>query len=154
MNAFFHRMRSLVAGSSLHLVLLTVLVIAGAWKLTLGDRIIARGDLLLYFYPLRDYASQAIRAGRLPLWNPYTFMGSPFLANSQAGFFYPLNIAMAWLPVERAVAWSIALHLLIAALGAFALARNGFAMSRLASFATAIAFGLAIAAFWVDGTCL
>ncbi len=142
MNAFFHKMRSLVAGLSLHLVLLTLFVIAGAWKLTLGDRIIARGDLLLYFYPLRDYASQAIRAGRLPLWNPYTFMGSPFLANSQAGFFYPLNIAMAWLPVERAAAWSIALHLLIAALGAFALARNGFAMSRLASFATAIAFGL------------
>ena len=40
------------------------LTIAATWKLTLGQRIIARGDLLLYFYPLRDYASQAIREGR------------------------------------------------------------------------------------------
>jgi FtsH-binding integral membrane protein len=130
------------AGSGLALVTLSLLVLAGAWKLTLGDRIIARGDLLLYFYPLRDFAAQALREGRLPLWNPYTFMGSPFLANSQAGFFYPLNMVMAWLPVERAVSWSIALHLLIAALGAYALARKGFTLSRLASFATAIAFGL------------
>jgi hypothetical protein len=141
-NALLRRVRNLVTSSPFYLFILSLFVLAGAWKLTLGDRIIARGDLLLYFYPLRDFASQAIREGRLPLWNPYTFMGSPFLANSQVGFFYPLNIVMAWLPVERAVSWSIALHLLIAALGAFLLARKGFALSRLASFAAAIAFGL------------
>ena len=150
MNAFLKKVQGIFTPSSLHpfapsllpIFILALLVLAGAWKLTLGDRIIARGDLLLYFYPLRDFASQAIREGRLPLWNPYTFMGSPFLANSQAGFFYPLNVVMAWLPVERAVSWSIALHLLIAALGAYALARKAFALSRLASFTTAIAFGL------------
>ncbi|MCS6848720.1 MAG: hypothetical protein RMN52_13530 [Anaerolineae bacterium] len=123
-------------------LLVILIVLAATWKLTLGDRIIARGDLLLYFYPLRDYASQAIREGRLPLWNPYTFMGAPFLANSQVGFFYPFNFLTAWLPVERAVSWSIALHLAIAALGAYALARHGFALSRLAAFAGAVAFGL------------
>jgi len=122
--------------------LLALLTLAATWKLTLGDRIIARGDLLLYFYPLRDYASQAIREGRLPLWNPYTFMGAPFLANSQVGFFYPFNVLTAWLPVERAVSWNIALHLAIAVLGAYALARRGFALSRLAAFASAVAFGL------------
>lgn len=123
-------------------VLLVLLAVAATWKLTLGDRIIARGDLLLYFYPLRDYASQAIREGWLPLWNPYTFMGAPFLANSQVGFFYPFNVITAWLPVERAVSWSIALHLVIAALGAYALGRKGFMLSRTAAFATATAFGL------------
>ncbi|GIV84261.1 MAG: hypothetical protein KatS3mg052_1268 [Candidatus Roseilinea sp.] len=122
--------------------LLVLLVLGATWKLTLGDRIIARGDLLLYFYPLRDYASQAIREGRLPLWNPYTFMGAPFLANSQVGFFYPFNVLTAWLPVERAVSWNIVLHLAIAALGAYALARRGFALSRLAAFAGAVTFGL------------
>ncbi|PJF46750.1 MAG: hypothetical protein CUN48_12165 [Candidatus Thermofonsia Clade 3 bacterium] len=121
---------------------LVLLVLGATWKLTLGDRIIARGDLLLYFYPLRDYASQAIREGRLPLWNPYTFMGAPFLANSQVGFFYPFNVLTAWLPVERAVSWNIALHLAIAALGAYALARRGFALGRLAAFAGAVTFGL------------
>ena len=121
---------------------LVLLVAAATWKLTLGDRIIARGDLLLYFYPLRDYASQAVRELRLPLWNPYTFMGAPFLANSQVGFFYPFNILTAWLPVERAVSWQIALHLVIAALGAYALAVRGFKVGRLAGLATAIAFSL------------
>ncbi len=121
---------------------LVLLIAAATWKLTLGQRIIARGDLLLYFYPLRDYASQAIRELRLPLWNPYTFMGSPFLANSQAGFFYPFNILTAWAPVAQAVSWQIALHLLIATLGAYALARSGLKVGRLAAFATAIAFGL------------
>jgi hypothetical protein len=123
-------------------VLLVALVVAATWKLTFGQRIIARGDLLLYFYPLRDYASQAIRELRLPLWNPYTFMGSPFLANSQVGFFYPFNILTAWLPVAQAVSWQIALHLLIAALGTYALARQGLKVGRLAGACAAVAFGL------------
>jgi hypothetical protein len=128
--------------SAVAAALVTALVIVAAWKLTFGDRIIARGDLLLYFYPLRDYASQAIREFRLPLWNPYTFMGAPFLANSQVGFFYPFNMLAAWLPVERAVSWNIALHLVIAALGAYALAVEGLKIGRLAGLACAASFGL------------
>ena len=121
---------------------LAMMVLAATWKLTLGGRIIARGDLLLYFYPLRDYASQAIREGRLPLWNPYTFMGAPFLANSQVGVFYPYNVLMAWLPTEVAVSWSIALHLALAAVGAYVLARRALGLGRWASFAAGLAFGL------------
>ena len=123
-------------------LLVVVLVLLATWKLTLGNRIIARGDLLLYFYPLRDYASAAIRALRLPLWEPYTFMGAPFLANSQVGFFYPFNIITAWTPVAHAVAWNIVLHLAIAAAGMFVLARRDLRLSVLASFAAAISFGL------------
>ena len=118
------------------------LVLAATWKLTVGNRVIARGDLLLYFYPLRDYASAALRTGTLPLWNPYTFMGAPFLANSQAGFFYPLNLLTAWFPVGHAVSWSIALHLCIAAVGMFVLARTQLRLGTLASLACAISFGL------------
>ena len=103
---------------------------------------IARGDLLLYFYPLREYASQAIREGRLPLWNPYTFMGAPFLANSQVGFFYPSNVLLAWLPVEKQVSASIVLHLVIATLGMYALMVAGLKVGRLAGFTAAISFGL------------
>ncbi|MCW1970433.1 MAG: hypothetical protein KIH69_020175, partial [Anaerolineae bacterium] len=123
-------------------LLLALLTLLATWKLTLGERIIARGDLLLYFYPLRDFASAALRAGQLPLWNPYTFMGSPFLANSQVGFFYPFNLLTAWLPAERAIALQIPLHLIIAGLGMYLLARRGMALSRLAAFASALAFGL------------
>lgn len=134
--------RTLTLADALLPVALAVLILAATWKLTLGGRIIARGDLLLYFYPLRDFASQAVREGRLPLWNPYTFMGAPFLANSQVGFFYPFNLVTAWLPVEVAVSWNIALHLTIAALGTYALARLGMGLARSASFAAGLAFGL------------
>jgi hypothetical protein len=126
----------------LPIAVLGLLVFVATWKLAIGNRIIARGDLLLYFYPLRDFASQAVREFRLPLWNPYTFMGSPFLANSQAGFFYPFNILTAWLPVERAVSWQIVLHLAIAAMGMYMLASKGLMIGRLASLISGVAFGL------------
>ncbi|MEO6060760.1 MAG: hypothetical protein ABIQ99_02345 [Thermoflexales bacterium] len=121
---------------------LIALAAAATWPITFCGLAIARGDLLLYFYPLRDFASQAVREGRLPLWNPYTFMGAPFLANSQVGFFYPINLLLAWLPADRAVSWQIGLHLAIAALGAYGLARRGFGLRRLGAFAAALVFGL------------
>ncbi|MCS7060993.1 MAG: YfhO family protein [Anaerolineae bacterium] len=123
-------------------LLIICAVALATWKLTVGDRVIARGDLLLYFYPLRDYASAAVREGRLPLWNPHTFMGAPFLANSQVGFFYPFNLLTAWLPTEQAVSWNIVLHLAIAGLGMYVLARRGALLGRLAACAAGLLFGL------------
>lgn len=69
-------------------------------------------------------------------------MGAPFLANSQAGFFYPFNIALAWLPTARAVSFNIVLHLVIAGSGMALLARRGMGLGRAASFASAISFAL------------
>lgn len=120
---------------------LIILILVATWKLTLGGGVIARGDLLLYFYPLRDYAAEAIRAGRLPLWNPFTFMGAPFLANSQVGF-YPINIALSWLPTAQAVSLNIVLHLLMAGLGMALLARRGMGLGRAAALAAALSFAL------------
>ena len=140
-HATFGR-RPLILITVLSVAVIVLLIIAATWKLTLGNRIIARGDLLLYFYPLRDYASEAIRTGYLPLWNPYTFMGAPFLANSQVGFFYPFNILMSWMPVWRAVSLSIVLHLCIAGLGAFVLARTQLKLNVPAAIASAITFSL------------
>jgi hypothetical protein len=119
---------------------LIVLIACATWELVSG-RIVARGDLLLYFYPLRDFAAEAVRTGRIPLWNPYTFLGAPFLANSQVGFFYPFNLLTAWLPVERAVSLQIVLHLMLAAAGGYALGRR-LALARDAAFALGVMFGL------------
>ena len=51
-------------------------------------------DAYVYFYPLRAYAAAAIQAGRLPLWNPSSFLGVPFLANPQTALFYPRHLAV------------------------------------------------------------
>src|SRR5688572_5771670 len=86
------------------------------WKLAFTHLILARGDAFLYFYPYWDYRAQALLSGQLPLWNPYLFMGAPFLANSQAGVLYPLNWPLVFFPASIAVKISILTHLLIAAL--------------------------------------
>jgi len=48
-------------------------------------------DCLLSYYPRRAILHDAWNKRVLPLWNPYTFAGSPFLADVQAGVFYPPN---------------------------------------------------------------
>ena len=53
------------------------------FPLLFTDRVLASGDILLYVYPYRDYAAAALRQGQVPLWNPYIFLGAPFLANPQ-----------------------------------------------------------------------
>ena len=39
-------------------------------------------SLVVFFYALRQYAVDALREGRFPLWNPDIFLGSPFFANA------------------------------------------------------------------------
>jgi len=56
-------------------------------------------------YPWRSHAIQAIKTLHLPLWNPYSFSGTPLLANMQSGVFYPLNIFLLILPMH--VGWGI-----------------------------------------------
>lgn len=124
------------------LLSLAGIVVIVFWRLALTNLIIGSGDLFFYFYPYRDYASEAVRSGRVPLWNPYSFMGVPFLANSQAGFLYPLNLALAWLPVERMVNASIVLHSALAAMGAFLWGRRGLGLGRPAAWLTGLCFGL------------
>jgi hypothetical protein len=121
---------------------LLALVLAFFWKLALTNLIVARGDIFYYFYPYRDFAAQAVREGRVALWNPFLFMGAPFMANSQAGFFYPLNLLLSWLETTRAISWTIVLHILIAASGAYIFARSMLRLSIVAALLAAISFGL------------
>lgn len=42
-----------------------------------------------FFYPLKLYTADRLRAGQIPLWNPFSGTGEPWLANLQSGVFYP-----------------------------------------------------------------
>jgi hypothetical protein len=48
-------------------------------------------DGVLQNMPLRVAAFEMVRAGHLPLWNPYIFCGMPLHAAAQAGVLFPLN---------------------------------------------------------------
>lgn len=105
-------------------LLLLSLVLLFFWQMVFTNLILARGDTFLYFYPYWHVAQQALLNGRLPLWNPDIFMGVPLLANSQMGFFYPLNwLVWGVFDVPTAVKASIVLHIFIASLGTYQLGR-------------------------------
>lgn len=56
-------------------------------------------------YVWRWLSIEQLRQGALPLWNPYSFSGTPLLANFQSAALYPLNILFLAAPFP--VAWGI-----------------------------------------------
>ncbi len=119
---------------------LGLLTLVFFYKIVLTNLILTGVDVFTYFYPYRDYAAEAVRQVRLPLWNPYLFLGVPFLANSQAATFYPLHWPLAWLPVSKQVAFSIALHVFLGGVFAYFYARRSVGVSRFSAFLGAVVF--------------
>ena len=72
-------------------------------------------DTMTYMYPYRFFAAEALRDGRVPLWNPHIYFGAPFLANLQSAVFYPLHVLFLLLPAPLAMNWSVILHLFLCA---------------------------------------
>lgn len=94
-------------------------------------------DPLFQFYPARKFLADSIHAGRVALWNPLSFSGTPFAADGQSAVFYPINWLFAVLPLAMAFGWVAALHTFLAGLFFWLYCRRmGF--SRAASLAGAI----------------
>ncbi len=62
--------------------------------IVLGLRTFPDGDFTHHFLPFSLFLQDEVLAGRLPLWNPYTYGGHPFLADVQAAVFYPVSNAL------------------------------------------------------------
>jgi len=73
-------------------------------------------DSVGQYWAYREYATRAIRSGRLPLWNPHQFCGTPLAANNLSAVYYPGNLLHVILGAARGAGWSAAIHLLLAAL--------------------------------------
>ena len=67
-------------------------------------------DLLLENYVWKSFARAELSRGNLPLWNPYIFAGTPFLAGYQPAVLYPLSLVFWVVPLHLAYAWFNALH--------------------------------------------
>ena len=76
-------------------------------------------DLSIAFFPLRLLSAHELRSGRLSLWNPYVFEGS-----FQLPALYPPDLLHAPWPSPVFVSWLLTLHLPLAALAAYWLARE------------------------------
>ena len=49
-------------------------------------------DPLQQYWPWRRFACRWLLRGEVPLWNPHSFSGYPFLANLQSAILYPPNL--------------------------------------------------------------
>jgi len=88
-------------------------------------------DLPGYHLGPAYFTAQCLRAGELPLWDPYTYCGFPLYANPQAQLFYPpawVFFALSWLlgpgSLLRLLEWQVALHVWLAGLLTYALLRR------------------------------
>lgn len=67
-------------------------------------------DLTHSLYAWRLFGFGLLREGVVPLWNPYSFCGTPFVANWHSAIFYPPNAIFLFLPAHIGINWSIAFH--------------------------------------------
>lgn len=76
-----------------------------------GNRVMVRSDGSGYF-AFKSYLSNCLKAGELPLWNPYIGIGNPFLADVQNAVFDPTNLL--YLCMEPVLAFNISYILKLA----------------------------------------
>ncbi len=106
-----------------------------------GARALYWGTPLLQFYPWRQAALAAVRAGEWPLWNPLVGNGAPLLANYQSALLYPPNWLALIMPLALSFGWLGALHLILAGVGMVTLARS-LGLRPLGQAMAGLAFGL------------
>jgi len=76
----------------------------------------ALSDLMFQVYPWQLYTARSLQGGWIPLWNPYSYCGVPFVANAQSAVFYPLHWPAWILPSMRVFTFAILMKMLLAGL--------------------------------------
>lgn len=109
-------------------------------RVVFGGRALAGWDLVNYFFPLKTYAARLVWQGELPLWNPDYFLGVPLLANIQNALLYPPDFLFYVLPFAWAVDASTVLHVAIAGVGMYSLARWGWGLGPFAGWCAGAVF--------------
>ncbi len=72
-----------------------------------------------FFFPLKLYTADRIASGQIPLWNPLSGLGEPWLANGQSGVFYPPTLLFLLPSPALAAGLFLLLHYAIGAWGAW-----------------------------------
>ncbi|KAF0178141.1 MAG: hypothetical protein FD161_2078 [Limisphaerales bacterium] len=103
------------------LLLAFIFAFPGIW---MGTETFFRSDYGVMAYPATHYLRESIRAGELPLWNPLSNCGAPFLAQWGTMCLYPGSLFFVALPMPWALGVFCLLHLWLGGLGARALAER------------------------------
>ena len=122
-------------------VLITLPAVIFGLPALLGHPVLP-GDDLTQNLPLRVLAGQQIRAGHLPLFDPYIWSGAPLLAGWNAAAAYPLTWLFAILPGTAAWTVNMIATWAVAGLGMFCFLR-ALRLASLASLLGAFSFAFA-----------
>jgi hypothetical protein len=104
--------------------LLTLLVCVSWPGILLGLQTFVYRDFGFYFMPVARYLRECFWHGQLPLWNPLNYCGEPFLAQWNTQVLYPPTLFYLLLPLPWSLNVFCLLHLFLAGLGMFFLARD------------------------------
>jgi hypothetical protein len=122
-------------------LLLGVLLCAAYPDVVFGRNTFYFRDFGYFGYPLAHYHRESFWHGEIPLWNPLSYCGLPFLAQWNTLVLYPGSAIYLLLPVS----WSLGLyglaHLVLAGVGMHTLASR-WTGNRIAGAIAGIAFGL------------
>lgn len=99
----------------------------------------AMPDIITQIYPWRHLVIEIWKSGQVPLWNPYSFSGTPLLANYQSAVLSPLNILFFLFPFVDAWSLLVLAQPLIAGLFMYLLIRS-LNRSNTASLVSSVSF--------------
>lgn len=97
-------------------------------------------DAMDQFFQHQLFICECLGAGELPLWNPYQYFGSPFYADPQGGFWYPVYwLISAVSPCDaRIINLSLLVHVVLGGIGMYKLLKGfGFNSTVVICFALA-----------------
>lgn len=89
-----------------------------------GSRVIADGDILEYYYPVKTLLRNLFLQGHSLVWNPFLGEGQPLAANPEHELFYPFTWLIFAVPVRVALAISAVAHLALSWAGMLRLLRR------------------------------
>jgi hypothetical protein len=99
-------------------------------------------DPVVQFEPFRKFVVEEYRSGRVPLWNRYSYCGSPFMANAQSGVMSPYRAVDVAFNDPMSTAWVQMFKALVAGLGMYLFLRIALKVRFLPALAGAHLFPL------------
>jgi hypothetical protein len=102
-------------------IVLAILLFTFYWPYIISGASFYRADITFYYEPACRFIGNALREGRLPLWNPFCAAGMPQISQTSPDVFYPFNMLFACMDFSQALAWMLLIHQLIAGIGGYLL---------------------------------
>jgi len=81
-------------------------------------------DIESQYFPMRHFQHKMASAGKIFMWNPFIFSGTPYLADIQTALFYPVNWIYFLFNPARGIVYYILIHYFLAGFFTFLFLRK------------------------------